>query len=144
MHRALLWSWHVQRRFAHWGYALSLALACWPILLVSLPTSTSWDLHLDGQVPVSITTRYYEIYGTTSAELRRDLNASTLRESDGEPFDARTLWTVAWSWPSTRDGSCRLDQAQVTVRITMVLPRWEPLPGMAPTLVITVAACGTS
>lgn len=118
---------------------LALLLALWPTFALSRPTSLVvklWhQLRLDQPVVAVGTTRYYEIHGATAKELRQALIASSPREANGQPFDGRTAWSVAWVWPTAPDGSCRLDLARLIVRTTVLLPRWTPPPSVSQALV---------
>jgi predicted secreted Zn-dependent protease len=67
---------------------------------------------------------YYDVSGRTVAEIRASLNA--LRPTDpvrGIRVDGYTRWHLSWWIPRRPDGECRLDQAGITFRVAVGLPR---------------------
>jgi predicted secreted Zn-dependent protease len=71
--------------------------------------------------------RYYEVQGTTAAELRKELTAKGPKEG-GRGFDAYTKWYFRWSWPGYGRAACDLSAAVVHADIEVTFPRW---PGSA-------------
>lgn len=68
--------------------------------------------------------RYYDVSGETAAEIRASLNRNNSTDPvTGAHFDAYTQWAFDWQIPGDPAGPCRLDQAKVTLEITVGLPR---------------------
>lgn len=75
--------------------------------------------------PVNEVVRYYDIQGSTEQELRRQLNTTRAAAGMEPEFDAYTKWTVNWKYKSSlTESSASISDAQVTVRVETVLPRW--------------------
>jgi predicted secreted Zn-dependent protease len=75
---------------------------------------------------VSETFEYYEVTGSTVAELRASLDGNGPRKSrSGRPSAGFTQWNVEWSylWTTTSD-ECRLTRVSTTLTVATTLPRW--------------------
>ena len=75
--------------------------------------------------PAKIT--YYDIYGSSGRELRRELDAKGPVSKAGVRGDGIAYWSVNWNFryvPSS--GGCRFSEITVTVTGDIILPRWEP------------------
>jgi predicted secreted Zn-dependent protease len=70
--------------------------------------------------------RFYDVNGVTAAELLRTMLARGPTVG-GLPVYATTEWEVRWHLRSARRaGQCRLENIEVQLQITTVLPRWRP------------------
>ena len=78
---------------------------------------------------------YYDIYGSTETELRKQLDAKQPVGFDGYRGDATTNWDIHWTWPGYGKLNCNLDAAKVTLKVTVIFPRWTPPLNAAPELV---------
>jgi predicted secreted Zn-dependent protease len=67
---------------------------------------------------------YYDVGGTTAAQVRARLNARAPASPDGCRCDAFTRWTYRWNWPGYGSASCRLSAAVVSLRVSVSFPRW--------------------
>ena len=68
--------------------------------------------------------RYYDVSGRTPAEIRASLNRSNrVDPHTGARVDAYTAWSLDWRVPYGPDGRCRLDRAEVTLKVEVGLPR---------------------
>ena len=68
--------------------------------------------------------RYYDVSGRTPAEIRASLNRNNrLDPNTGARVDAYTAWSLDWRVPYGPDGRCRLDRAEVTLKVEVGLPR---------------------
>ena len=85
---------------------------------------------------------YYDVGGTTAAQLRAQLSARAPRSPDGFRGDAFTRWQFRWSWPGYGSTSCRLSKATVTLRVMVSFPRWTH--PRAVVRAIRHATCGTA
>lgn len=76
--------------------------------------------------------RYYDIYGSSVAELREQIR----RLGPGGGDDALTVWDLEWTFGDSRtmDG-CALRDVRVTLTLTTTLPRWTPPQDAAPAVV---------
>lgn len=67
----------------------------------------------------------YEIQGTTSRELAREMRRKGPSLSTGHRAYGFTSWTLDWSLqPQVDQTNCRPSSARVTALITITLPRW--------------------
>jgi predicted secreted Zn-dependent protease len=87
--------------------------------------------HPNAPAAANATFAYYEVSGTTAAELYTSMRQAAPLEGFGQ-----TRWDVSWSmrWLPTA-GVCRATLVQVTLRTEVRLPHWEPGPGASPELV---------
>jgi predicted secreted Zn-dependent protease len=67
---------------------------------------------------------YYDVGGTTAAQIRARLNARAPKSPDGFRGDAFTRWQFRWSWPGYGGANCQLSKAVVTLRVVVSFPRW--------------------
>ncbi len=68
----------------------------------------------------------YEIQGTTSRELAREMRSKGPSMSTGHRAYGFTSWTLDWSLePQVDETICRPSAARVTTLITITLPRWS-------------------
>jgi predicted secreted Zn-dependent protease len=73
------------------------------------------------------TVLYYEIAGSTEAELREQMDLLRPKnEKDTAQYDAQTGWTFQWSWPGKGTTECDVSKASVSFHITVTLPHWTP------------------
>jgi predicted secreted Zn-dependent protease len=78
---------------------------------------------------------YYDISGSTAAELRSQMNALGPIGFDKFRGDATTNWTIQWNWPGYGSSTCSLDEATVTYDVQVTFPRWTPPKNASPDLV---------
>jgi len=78
---------------------------------------------------------FYDIYGSTEAELRKQLDAKQPVGYDGYRGDATTSWDIRWNWPGRGKNICDLSAATVTLAVRVTLPRWMPPQNASPELV---------
>lgn len=70
---------------------------------------------------------YYDVFGTSSRELRKDLDLKRPSNRYGERFDGITRWQVNWSYDFSGDGkSCQVQVIKAVLKASMELPRWVP------------------
>jgi predicted secreted Zn-dependent protease len=70
---------------------------------------------------------YYEVTGSTAADLRTSLDRNGPKKNAGGRVSAGwTKWDVEWSylWTTTSD-ECRLTRVSTTLTLTTTLPRWS-------------------
>lgn len=69
--------------------------------------------------------KWYDVTGSTAAELRRALDQLGPVGDGGERFDAHTDWTVNWSYRFMQaPDRCALTSVSTSLSITTTLPRW--------------------
>ena len=78
---------------------------------------------------------YYDIYGSTETELRKQLDAKQPKGFDGYRGDSTTSWDILWTWPGYGKLNCDLGAAIVTLKVTVIFPRWTPPLNATPELV---------
>jgi predicted secreted Zn-dependent protease len=97
-------------------------------LLVSACATTKPAPHREptGPLPdVHDETVFYDVDGSTSAELRSALDAKGPTDESGR-HDALTKWYVNWTFDYLRgDGSCGLTHVKATLKSTFTVPRWS-------------------
>jgi predicted secreted Zn-dependent protease len=79
--------------------------------------------------------QYYDIDGASAGALRDQIHRLGPRDGAGQAGDALTVWNIESSYvvaPSA-DG-CALRNIQVTLELTLTLPRWTPSSTAAPHL----------
>jgi len=115
---------------------LILTAACRFSSATATPTSESGAISTPSRVspPTSAvagslnipnaTVVYYDIAGSSEAELRAELNAKSPVGYDGYKGDATTNWFIRWDWPGYGTMSCDLSNATVTYEIEVIFPRW--------------------
>lgn len=86
------------------------------------------------QIP-NATIVYYDISGSTTNELRAQLDALRPVGYDGYKGDATTKWFIRWNWPGYGSSSCNLSLVTVTYDIQVIFPRWTPPKKIPPDLV---------
>jgi predicted secreted Zn-dependent protease len=78
---------------------------------------------------------YYDINGSTEAELRDQMNARAPTGPDGYRGDALTTWFIRWRWDGYGTEDCDLRTAKATYDIKVTLPRWNPAQEASPALI---------
>jgi predicted secreted Zn-dependent protease len=78
---------------------------------------------------------YYDISGSTEAELRTQLDTLGPVGYDGYKGDATTEWFIHWNWPGYGSSSCDLSAAEISYDIKVIFPRWIPDENASPDLV---------
>jgi predicted secreted Zn-dependent protease len=81
------------------------------------------------------TVKYYDVVGSTSAELRQQLATLGPKDSQGKRWHAVTSWRLNWRWPTFSDGTCRMGDATVMATVEVTFPRWAPPAGVARALI---------
>lgn len=120
---------HCSQRWVAAALAL-LALAC-----ASAPRNPVLDKYpagIDGRTTVL----YYDVRGSTYAELRADMRAKGPK-LDGTSFVGETRSPMGWRWKTESMGgmSCRIREVSVAVNARITLPRWTPPADTEPGLV---------
>jgi predicted secreted Zn-dependent protease len=83
----------------------------------------------------SVLTTTYPVYGTTANELRLYMDVHG-PDCESAMHDGCTLWHIAWSYRYRgQDGTCAVSDVQVSTRVTVTLPTWEPPEGTSQALV---------
>ena len=81
--------------------------------------------------------RYYDVRGTTAAQVTTQLDACT-PVNTGQPgtFDAETTWFFNWTYRLYKKpaGQCNIRGAAVGVHVTVLYPRWVAPAQAAPSL----------
>jgi predicted secreted Zn-dependent protease len=76
---------------------------------------------------------YYPIAGSTADELRSQmLERGPVEQLEGRRYDAKTQWTVNWSYQYKKSGDqCAIGSVKGNIATTFILPKWQP-PAQAP------------
>jgi predicted secreted Zn-dependent protease len=81
---------------------------------------------------------YYTIQGSTTRELRADMNRLGPLSDAGVRNDGYTHWDIQWRYDFDRTaGGCAADNFRVTLEVRMTMPRWNPPAGAPRTLIAT-------
>lgn len=69
---------------------------------------------------------YYEVFGDSAKELRRELNAKgPYSEKLGKRADGYTTWNISWKFRYAPKGTgCEFTDFSATLESTITLPRW--------------------
>lgn len=68
---------------------------------------------------------YYNVRGTSAAELRTQLNKFGVKGSDGKTYRGNTNWNVSWRYvPRSNSANCWISSVNTTVRIKFTFPKW--------------------
>lgn len=98
--------------------------------LATLTIFSHFPAQSRGEPTVSVKTIYYPIQGTTSAQLREQMDRLGPPDpKTGKRFSAYARWNVNWRyWTFKPDNNslCRLTRLEVTTDVTITLPRWIP------------------
>jgi predicted secreted Zn-dependent protease len=95
------------------------------LLLLSTPAASKDAFRIE----------YFKVRGATARELREDLRRVGPVGENGIS-GAITKYRIAWQISVTSEnGSCRADNVNVDLDVTMLLPRWEKPPDVAPEVV---------
>ncbi len=79
--------------------------------------------------------QYYDVTGTSAAEIRASMDALGPLDGSGARNDAFTTWNIDWTWPLNPDSSCILSSATISTTIAVTFPRWLPPTGASPPLI---------
>lgn len=81
---------------------------------------------------------YFTIRGATTREMRADLKRLGPVGETGIIGDAYTEYRIAWQFSMAfKSGSCRAEDVNVDLDVTMLLPRWEQPASVSPELIQT-------
>ncbi|MBT1073425.1 DUF922 domain-containing protein [Pelotalea chapellei] len=70
---------------------------------------------------------YYNVNGSTAAELRSQMKQNGTKWNDGHVYAALTTWDIKYNYDvSYRNGSYFIDSVETDIGIKISLPRWEP------------------
>ena len=85
---------------------------------------------------IAVQKTYYQVSGTTAAQIRKSLNRNSPVRQQGQSFDAYTRWDVDWRlrWAYDADGTCRPNMVSTLVRIHYTLPGLQGIDSLAPDL----------
>jgi predicted secreted Zn-dependent protease len=78
---------------------------------------------------------YYNIYGSTAAELREQMNLLGPVDDTGYRGDAMARWYIEWRWPGYGTSDCDLSAATTSYTLTVEMPYWEPPADTDPALI---------
>ena len=74
---------------------------------------------------------YYDVVGSTAAEVRRDMDRKGPIDESGQRVDAYTQWRVAWTYAAVPDAQgCVIRSVVPALTATITLPRWSPAPSV--------------
>jgi predicted secreted Zn-dependent protease len=88
-------------------------------------------------VTITIENQYYEIQGNDAKELRKQLDKLGPHDSEnGKVYDAIVEWQITWNLHYQAGSSdCKIDQADVLLSLTYLLPKWIPTADAKPAVV---------
>lgn len=68
--------------------------------------------------------KYYDVYGSSVAALRRAMDRNGPLDEEGRRCDALLRWHVTWSWPIKPDRSPRFERIVVRAKYVLQWPRY--------------------
>jgi predicted secreted Zn-dependent protease len=73
---------------------------------------------------------YYDVAGSTAAELRAQMEARGPGGVGSKHYDATSEWKINWGYSSipSPDG-CAIGKVSVRTKVTLTMPRWTPAAG---------------
>lgn len=90
----------------------------------------------DADVQVTQKTEYYEITGSTEADLRYQMNQKGIPWNDGRTYDALTSWQINWTYSyDCGKASCSIGSFNTEVQIVFRYPKWVQPPDASPSLI---------
>lgn len=82
-----------------------------------------------------LSTRYYDIAGTSAKQLRQEMNRKGPPDESGERFDANTKWWLKWNfWYEPGRMGCRFTRFELDNQSEIVMPRWRDANAASPLL----------
>lgn len=73
--------------------------------------------------------QYYDIDGSSAGALRDQIRRLGPKDESGSARDALTVWDLESAYHLVGDTTgCALSDVQVTLNVTVTLPRWKPPP----------------
>ncbi len=96
-----------------------------PRLVLSL-MAIAWSVSCVCAAP-SVTEKnaFYDVRGSTAAEVRNKLNALGHKSTDGKTFDGLTESQISWRFTRRSTGyGCAMDSVNTTVNVTFTMPQW--------------------
>jgi predicted secreted Zn-dependent protease len=115
------------------GFTMVIINAFILLILSSVCATKTQENGLENLPNVSVI--YYDIYGSSVKELRREMHAKHPSGFDGFNGDATTKWSIRWTWKGYGTNQCDLSSAKVTYSIQVIMPRWTPPENANPELV---------
>jgi len=96
------------------------------------PVLDSYPVGVSGRTTVE----YYDVHGSTFAELRADMRRLGPKINGGS-FVGETRSPMRWSWRTkpVGTGSCSIEDIRVSMNAQILLPRWTPPAGADSALV---------
>jgi predicted secreted Zn-dependent protease len=88
-----------------------------------------------GAAPGQISLVYYEITGTSLAELDAAMGELGPTDNQGTRRHAFAAWHMTWRWPRSKDGAPDFSRTKVECTGTVTVPRWSPPANTAPSLI---------
>lgn len=87
------------------------------------------------QDSLTVTTNFYQVYGTTGRQLRESIEQLRPWKDQGAR-DAYTGWKIEWSFRFTSsENSCQLQSMTTKTTVTVTLPKWASAAQAPPALV---------
>jgi len=80
------------------------------------------------QPKITVSYKYYQIYGKTLREIRQSINVNTPIFSKGKKFTGYTNWYVKWRYFYNRSAQgCQIDPSRIDVstEVTFTMPQWQ-------------------
>lgn len=81
------------------------------------------------RIAIASREQYYDIDGSSAGALRDQIQRLGPKDESGKALDALTVWELEWTYHEVGDATgCALRDVQVTLNVTVTLPRWKPPP----------------
>ncbi len=79
--------------------------------------------------PLDSNYKFYDIFGTSMAELRAEMLRKGPVDESGVPHFAYTAWGIKWNWPKRTDGTRDFLNTEISCTAILTLPRLRPTSG---------------
>ena len=112
-----------------WGLSMKPILRAVAVLaaaatLGAAAPTVSPEEQLGGDPNVVVT--YYDVSGTSYKAIRREMDAHGPTDEAGKRWAGHAQASYQYGWMTRSDGLCDLTQAQVSYKVTVLLPRLAP------------------
>ncbi|MDX1547234.1 MAG: DUF922 domain-containing Zn-dependent protease [Rhodothermales bacterium] len=103
------------------GYGIPCVLLC---CVLGCASSGPSGTYVPGLSTITLD-EYYDVTGSTAAALHQEMLRRGPR-IDGQSFYGEMYWTLRWRFRfASRSGQCEMEQVEVPLTITIMLPRWH-------------------
>jgi predicted secreted Zn-dependent protease len=105
---------------------MSARLVAFSLLAVCCLSGESWSGPADAICPIRPEYRFYDVYGSSPAEVRASMIERGPKDAGGKARFAYTDWHVSWRWKRTPGGDVDPNTITLECSAEILLPRLRP------------------